>query len=284
MGRQDLLVQERLKKLQALKDKGINPYVSKFDVSHTCADIQYKYSDIKPEEFTKDKVRVAGRLMNMRDLGKIAFGVLFDGYNKIQIVFQEGKTPEPARSFLKEFIDSGDIIGVEGIVFRTQRGELSVMVNSIDILTKSLLPLPEKWHGIQDEEEKLRKRYLDILMNPEIKERFVRKGHFWNSMRMFLIARGFVEVETPVLENSAGGASATPFATHHNSLDLEVYLRISMGELWQKKLMVAGYPKTFEIGRQFRNEGMDAEHLQDYSQMEFYWAYANYKDGMELVE
>ncbi len=284
MGRQDEIVKERIKKLDLLKKEGINPYISKYDTTHTCSEVQDKYKNLKPGEESKDSVRIAGRLMNLRDLGKISFGVVFDGYNKLQAVLQEGKTPEPVREFMKKFIDSGDIIGVEGAVFRTQRGELSVLVSKLDILTKSILPLPEKWHGIQDEEEKLRKRYLDILMNPETREMFVRKGHFWNSMRYFLMSRGFMEVETPVLESSAGGASATPFATHHNALDMDVYLRISMGELWQKKLMVAGYPKTFEIGRQFRNEGMDAEHLQDYSQMEFYWAYANYKDGMELVE
>jgi len=146
------------------------------------------------------------------------------------------------------------------------------------------LPLPEKFHGLKDEEEKLRKRYLDILMNPEIKDIFIKKSKFWNTIRSFLIEKGFLEVETPVLETSAGGAAATPFATHHNALDIDVFLRISMGELWQKKLMVAGYDKTFEIGRQFRNEGMDMEHLQDYTQMEFYWAYADYQDGMKLVE
>jgi lysyl-tRNA synthetase class 2 len=197
---------------------------------------------------------------------------------------QEKETPAKTIEFFKKYIESGDFIGVEGNVFRTKRGELSIMVGDVALLTKSILPLPEKWHGIQDDEERLRKRYLDILMNPEVHETFVRKGKFWNSMRKFLIERGFMEVETPALENCAGGASATPFVTHHNALNLDVYLRISMGELWQKKLMVAGYPKTFEIGRQFRNEGMDAEHLQDYSQMEFYWAYADYEDGMTLVE
>ncbi len=152
------------------------------------------------------------------------------------------------------------------------------------MLAKALVPLPEKWHGLQDIEEKLRKRYLDILFNPEVKEMIKKRAIFWNSMREFLIEKGFLEVETPVLEVTTGGADAKAFETHHNALDLDVFLRISTGELWQKKLMVAGFEKTFEIGRQFRNEGMDAEHLQDYTQMEFYWAYADYHMGMEMVE
>ena len=158
------------------------------------------------------------------------------------------------------------------------------MVKSWKLLTKTLRPLPDKWHGIADEEEKLRKRYLDILFNPEVKEIFIKRAKFWQAIRDFLNKKNFLEVETPVLENTTGGGDARPFVTHHNALNLDVYLRISMGELWQKSLMAAGFEKTFEIGRQFRNEGMDAEHLQDYTQMEFYWAYADYKMGMTLVQ
>jgi lysyl-tRNA synthetase class 2 len=158
------------------------------------------------------------------------------------------------------------------------------MVKDFKILTKALSPLPEKWHGLKDEEERLRKRYLDILFNPEIKDLIEKKARFWQTVRTFMIGKGFLEVETPVLEVTTGGADARPFITHHNSLDMAVYLRISMGELWQKRLMIAGLEKTFEIGRQFRNEGMDAEHLQDYTQMEFYWAYADYEMGKKLVE
>lgn len=284
MSRQDEIVKERLKKLKELRSLGINPYPAKYEVSDISSDLQKKHEKLKAESSAKGTVKIAGRLMSIRDMGKIAFSALNDGYGKIQIVLQEKETPDKVAEFFKKYIDEGDFVGVEGTIFRTKRGELSVLVKKLEILTKSILPLPEKWHGITDNEEKLRKRYLDILMNPEVKETFVRKAKFWNTMRNFLIERGFIEVETPALENCAGGASATPFSTHHNALDMDVYLRISMGELWQKKLMVAGYPKTFEIGRQFRNEGMDAEHLQDYSQMEFYWGYANYEDGMKLVE
>ena len=284
MGREDQIIQERLRKVKELRQAGINPYPTKYDVKNNAKDLQNKYLKLKSEEKTKDSVKIAGRLLTIRDFGKIAFGVLQDGSGKIQITLQEKETPEKVSDFFKKNIDAGDIVGVEGVIFRTQRGELSVLVKNLEILSKSLLPLPEKWHGLQDEDERLRKRYLEIITNPEVKEIFIRKARFWETIRNLLLEKGFLPVETPVLENSAGGASATPFATHHNALDLNVYLRISMGELWQKKLMVAGYDKTFEIGRQFRNEGMDAEHLQDYSQMEFYWAYANYEQGMSLVE
>ncbi len=284
MGRQDEIIKERLRKLSELRKLGINPYISKYDVKDKASELQDKHSKLKPESYTKGNVIVAGRLLTFRDLGKISFGTLDDGTGKIQIVLQEKETSDKVIDFTKKYIDSGDFIGVEGIIFRTKRGELSVLVKKLHLLTKSILPLPEKWHGIQDDEERLRKRYLDIIMNSETREIFLRKSLFWQVMRNFLLERGFLEVETPVLEISPGGAAATPFSTHHNALDIDVYLRISMGELWQKKLMVAGYPKTFEIGRQFRNEGIDAEHLQDYTQMEFYWAYANYESGMALVE
>ncbi|MDP2947436.1 MAG: lysine--tRNA ligase [Nanoarchaeota archaeon] len=285
-GREKQIIDERIKKISELRKEGVNPYSHRFDEftkKEFADDLQKKYEKLKNEEETKDEVVVAGRLMSKRSFGKISFGSLQDRSGFIQVVLQEGRTSKEAIDFFKK-IDSGDIIGVIGKIFRTQRGEISVAVSKIDLLTKSVLPLPEKWHGLKDEDEKLRKRYLDILMNPDVKEIFFKKQKFWQTIRNFLIERGFLEVETPVLENSAGGASATPFITHHNALDIDIYLRISMGELWQKKLLVAGYEKTFEIGRQFRNEGMDMEHLQDYSQMEFYWAYADYKDGMKLIE
>ncbi len=284
MGRQDQIISERLRKLKSLKAQGIEPYPSKFEVKNYSSELQEKHKKLKSDSKSKDKVKIAGRLLSSRDLGKIAFGTLQDGKGRIQILFQDKDTPKKVFEFFKKYVDSGDFIGVEGTIFRTKRGELSVIVKYLTLLSKSILPLPEKWHGIQDEEEKLRKRYLDILMNPEIKDLFVRKSKFWQEVRSFLLKKGFLEVETPVLETSAGGASATPFATHHNALNTDVFLRISMGELWQKRLMVAGYEKTFEIGRQFRNEGMDAEHLQDYTQMEFYWAYSNFQDGMNLVK
>lgn len=283
MGRQDELVKERIRKLHELRKLGINPYPHRFDVKDFSSDLQDKYKSLKAESKTKDAVKIAGRLMSVRDLGRIAFGVLNDGHGKIQIVLQEKETSDKVRDFFKKFVDSGDFIGVEGIVLKTKTGELSVLVQKLEILTKSILPLPEKWHGLQDDEERLRKRYLDIVMDSEVRNRFIRKSKFWQTIRNFLLEKGFLEVETPVLESTPGGAEAKPFITHHNALNLDVYLRIS-DELWLKRLLVAGYPKVFEIGRIFRNEGMDAEHLQDYTQMEFYWAYADFNEGMKLVE
>ncbi len=284
MGREDLIVGARLKKIEDMKKQGINPYPNEYEVTDCSSEIKEKHSKLSNDERTKDHVKIAGRVMTKRDLGKLAFVSLQDSKGRIQLIFQSEETKKESLDLFKKYVDSGDFIGCEGIVMKTRTGEISVLVKNMELLSKSIFPLPEKFHGIQDDEERLRKRYLDIVMNPEVKELFIKKSKFWQTIRSFLLENGFLEVETPVLETSAGGAAATPFATHHNALDLDVYLRISMGELWQKKLMVAGYGKTFEIGRQFRNEGMDMEHLQDYTQMEFYWSYANYHDGMKLVE
>jgi lysyl-tRNA synthetase class 2 len=285
-GREKQIVGERIKKISDLKKMGINPYSHRFNNHEKrihSKTIKEKYSKLEKEEKSKNVVIAAGRIMTKRSFGKLAFCQLQDLKGEIQLVFQKNETPKNTMEIFKK-IDAGDIIGVKGNPLRTKTGEISILVQELDILTKSILPLPDKHKGLQDEEERLRKRYLDIIMNTKVKEIFLKKQKFWASMRNFLIEKGFLEIETPILETSAGGAAATPFETHHNALDLDVYLRISMGELWQKKALVAGFEKTFEIGRQFRNEGMDAEHLQDYTQMEFYWGYANYEDGMKLVE
>jgi len=287
MGREDEIINERKRKISELAAKKILAYSYKFEGHEKRAfsvDVQSKYADLKNEDISKAEVLVAGRVMFLRSFGKLAFAKIQDLKGTVQVVLQSDKTPENFMELFNNYIDSGDIIGVRGHPMKTKTGEVSVLVKELELLTKSVLPLPDKVHGLKDEEEKLRKRYLDIIMNPEIKDLFIKKQKFWSTIRNFLIQRGFLEVETPILENAAGGAAATPFKTHHNALDLDVFLRISMGEIWQKKLLVAGYEKTFEIGRQFRNEGMDAEHLQDYSQIEFYWAYADYKDGMKLTE
>jgi lysyl-tRNA synthetase, class II len=276
MGREEQIINERKRKIEELREQGINPYAYKFDKKQTCEEcLNAKIGA---------KVSTAGRVMTKRSFGKIAFANLKDQSGEIQIVLQTGETSEKVMEFEKKYVDAGDFVGVVGKIIKTKTGAKSILVEGLEVLTKSILPLPEKFHGMQDEEEKLRKRYLDIITNDEVKNLFIKKQRFWSTIRSFLLEKGFLEVETPALENCAGGASATPFATHHNALDIDVYLRISMGELWQKKLMVAGYEKTFEIGRQFRNEGMDMEHLQDYTQMEFYWAYANYEQGMKLAE
>jgi len=285
-GREKQIVEERIKKINQLREQGINPYAHRFNEHEKkvySEEIKEKYSKLKEEAKSKDLAIVAGRVMTKRSFGKLAFVKLQDLSGEIQLVFQKEETPEGVLVLFKK-VDAGDIIGIKGNPMKTKTGEISVLVKELTILTKSVLPLPDKHAGLKNEEERLRKRYLDVIMNPEVKEMFIKKQKFWSSMRNFLIQKGFLEVETPILENSAGGAAATPFQTHHNALDLDVYLRISMGELWQKKALVAGFEKTFEIGRQFRNEGMDAEHLQDYTQMEFYWGYADFEDGMKLVE
>ncbi len=266
----------RLAKLEKIKEQGINPYPAKFDKKNSLAEA---YND---KEGTK--VKTAGRLMTIRDMGKLCFCHLMDETRKMQIVLKSDELKEGEYKWFVKNIDIGDFIGVEGEIFKTKKGEISILVKNYTLLTKALLPLPEKWHGLKDEELRLRKRYLDFIVNPELKEIFYRKAKFWQACRDFMIKNKFLEVETPVLETTAGGADAEPFTTHHNALDIDLYLRISMGELWQKRLMVAGFEKTFEIGRQFRNEGMSKEHLQDYTQMECYWAYADYSDMMELME
>ncbi len=284
MAREDQIIKERERKIEELRKLGLNPYPNRFNKKNFCLELQKKYSKLKPEKGVKDKVKVAGRVMAVRDIGKISFVTLQDNSGKIQIVFQDKKTPVKEIRFFKKFIDVGDFMGVEGKIFRTKRKELSILASKIKLLSKSIKPLPEKWHGLQNEEERLRKRYLDMIINPEVRDLFITKAKFWKAIRDFLINKGFIEVETPVLESTTGGADAKPFITHYNALDIDIYLRISMGELWQKRLMIGGFEKIFELGRQFRNEGISAEHLQDYTQMEFYWAYVNYEDGMKLVE
>ncbi len=266
----------RIKKMSELRSLGIDPYssVAPREDSVTIA--------LKKSEGAI--VSLAGRLMSKRDIGKITFSHLQDESGRIQIAWKEDVLGKDNYALFLHAIDTGDILWIRGERFVTKAGEESVLVCEWRILTKAILPLPDKYHGLQEEELRLRKRYLDFIMDTDKRKIFYRKAMFWNSMRQFLLEEGFLEVETPVLETTAGGADATPFTTHHHALDIDVYLRISMGELWQKRLMVGGFEKTFEIGRQFRNEGMSREHLQDYTQMEFYWAYADYTSGMGMVE
>ena len=271
----------RLEKLKKLESAGILAYPAKTNRTHSVAEALELFGKLFK---SKKNIILAGRIMAMRGHGGATFLDINDGSGKIQVIIKTDKVGEKGYQFFMDVFDIGDFVEIKGILFTTKRGEKTIEAEDYKMLSKALLPLPEKWHGIQDVEEKLRKRYLDIIFNPEIKEMVIKRTMFWASMREFLVEKGFLEVETPVLETTPGGADARPFKTHHNALDMDVYLRISMGELWQKRLMVAGFEKTFEIGRQFRNEGMDSEHLQDYTQMEFYWAYADYEQGMKLVE
>jgi lysyl-tRNA synthetase class 2 len=277
----DEIREERIKKLAQLKEQGMPAYPSKVKRDYSLKDVRESFATL---EAKKQPVALVGRVMAVRGQGAIQFIVLSDGTGTFQGVMKRDVLGEEKMHLFGAVVDIGDFIGIEGTLFVTQRGEQSVEVASWTMAAKSLRPLPEKWHGLQDPEEKLRQRYLDILFDDELRDLFVKRSKFWNGIRSFLLAEGFLEFETPVLENTTGGADAKPFSTHHNALDINVYLRISCGELWQKRLMVAGYNKVFEIGRIFRNEGMSAEHAQDYTQLEFYWAYANYEDGMKLVE
>ncbi len=271
----------RIERLNRIKEQGIDPYPADSQRTYVIEDV---ISDFEKLEKAEETVTLCGRLMTKRSHGNLTFANLKDESGLIQIALSKKDIGnEPYKSFVK-LIDMGDFIQITGKTFLTHKGEKSIMASDWKILSKAIRPLPEKWHGLKDEDDKFRKRYLDILMNDEVKNMVVKRSKFWKAVREFMINKGFMEVDTPVLENTTGGADARPFVTHHNALDMDVYLRISAGELWQKKLMVAGFEKTFEIARIFRNEGMDAEHLQDYTQLEFYWAYADYKKGMELIE
>jgi lysyl-tRNA synthetase, class II len=276
---QNELREARLDKLARIKKMGINPYPAMCERTYA---IKSALDDFENLSSNNQEITLVGRLRTIREHGALTFSDMEDQSGKTQLFFKKDEVGAEAYEMIKN-LDIGDFIQASGILFTTKKGERTLGVKKYKILTKSLLPLPEKWHGIQDEEEKLRKRYLDILFNPEIKEMVKKRSVFWNAVREFHLQHGFLEVETPVLENTTGGADANPFVTHHNAFDMDVYLRISAGELWQKRLMVAGFEKTFEIGRIFRNEGVSTEHLQDYTQCEAYWAYGNYEDMYKFL-
>lgn len=270
---------ERLKKLELLKEAGHNPYPAQTEINHSIQEIITNFD--KLAEAGKEVI-IGGRIMALRRQGGLIFADLLDNGDSLQALLKEDELSQAFELFA-DAIDIGDFIQVSGKLLVTKRGEKTIQVVGWKILAKGLRPLPDQWAGLQDEEEKLRKRYIDILTNPEVRNVIEKRSIFWQTIRNFMLKRDFLEVDTPILENIPGGAEAKPFITHHNALDMDVYLRIAP-ELWLKRLMVAGFSKVFEIGRIFRNEGMDAEHLQDYSVMEFYWAYADYEQGMKFVE
>lgn len=267
------LQKERLKKLKNIEKLGIEPYPATSKRTHEISDARGSLHK---------KVSVVGRLKSLRPHGKITFADLEDFTGRIQLFFSQAELKSGQYDFLGN-LDIGDFIQAEGEVFKTNAGELTVRVSSYKLLTKSLRPLPVEWYGLKDEETRLRKRYLDSILNPEVKELFIKKSKFWGAIREFLSKEGFLEVETPALEPIAGGADARPFITHHFALKRKLYLRISL-ELYQKRMLVGGFEKVFEIGKIYRNEGIDAEHLQDYLQMEFYWAYGDYEDLMDMTQ
>jgi len=265
----------RLRKIEILKSKGVNPYPVKVPRDFDIVEVKKNFSEL---EKSGKEFSLAGRVMAIRGQGAILFIVLFDGTEKIQAIIKK----DELNSFelFTDTVDIGDFISVTGVAMVSKTGEQSILTRNWQMASKSLLPLPEKFHGLQDPDEKYRKRYLDLLLDTETRELILKKSKFWDVTRQFMKDEGFLEVETPTLETTTGGAEAEPFQTHHNDYDLDVFLRISVGELWQKRLMAAGFPKTFEIGRVYRNEGSSPEHLQEFTNMEFYWGWADYRDGM----
>src|SRR3989338_3805763 len=270
----------RIKKLELLKSKGINPYPAESKREITLKEAVDNFIELEKKKGIK---WIAGRVMSIRGQGAIIFITLNDGTGSFQGLLKKDILGDEKFDFFSEVVDIGDFVEIQGSFFTTKRGEKTMEAKDWRMLSKSLRPLPEKWHGLTNVEERFRKRYLDILMNPELKELFKKKAKFWDATREFMKSKGFLEVETPTLEVTTGGAEATPFKTHHNDYDLDVYLRISVGELWQKRLMAALFPRTFEIGRVYRNEGGSPEHTQEFTNMEFYASYMNLAEGKKLV-
>ena len=270
--------QIRRQKLQALMAAGQNPYtITCFDVTHRSEEITAQYDQLEGKT-----VSIAGRMTSRRIMGKASFAHLLDGQGEIQIYVKRDDVGEEALAAFKKY-DIGDIVGVEGEVFRTKRGEISIKASTITLLAKSLLPLPEKFHGLTDRETRYRQRYVDLIVNPEVKQAFIMRSRFIKFVRDFLDARGFMEVETPVLNTISGGATARPFITHHNTLDIDMYMRIAT-ELPLKRLIVGGLDRVYELGRIFRNEGMDPKHNPEFTTVELYQAYTDFNGMMDLFE
>lgn len=272
------LLRIRREKLAELQSRGQDPFqITRFDVTHHSDEIKDQFDAMEGQT-----VRLAGRLMSKRGMGKAVFSDLQDGGGRIQLYVRIDDVGEEALAAFKKY-DIGDIVGVEGEVFRTKRGEISIKAKTVTLLSKSLLPLPEKFHGLTDVETRCRQRYVDLIVNPDVKRNFVIRSQFIKYVRDFMDARGYMEVETPVLNTISGGATARPFITHHNTLDIDMYLRIAT-ELPLKRLIVGGLERVYEIGRIFRNEGMDNRHNPEFTTIELYQAYADFNDMMDLME
>jgi lysyl-tRNA synthetase, class II len=277
------ILEERREKLQALRQQG-TAFPNDFRRDHLAGELQAQYGDPSKEELEalNVPVRVAGRMMLKRVMGKASFATLQDSSGRIQIYITNEATGDAAHEAFKHY-DLGDILGAAGTLFKTNKGELSIRVQELRLLTKSLRPLPEKFHGLTDQEQKYRQRYLDLITNEETRRVFAIRSHTIQAMREFLVERGYLEVETPMMHPIPGGAAARPFITHHNALDMELYLRIAP-ELYLKRLVVGGFEKVFEINRNFRNEGLSPRHNPEFTMIEFYQAYSNYRDLMDLTE
>lgn len=280
----------RVNKVKAIRESGKLPYVNRFERTHNTKDALKiaeekgvkELDDILKKKSAKP-FRLCGRLMTFRTHGKLSFANLADFSGQIQICFMQDHIGKDEYKFLNK-VDMADFIGVEGELFRTRHGEITLLVHNYELLSKTLRPLPDKWHGIKDQEQIYRHRYLDTTMNRESMDRFVFRSNLTRALREFYWDEGFIELETPILENISSGATAKPFHTHHNALDIDVYLRIAAGELWQKMAIVGGFEKTFEVAKCFRNEGMDPSHLQEFTMIEHYCAYWDFEDNMRFTE
>ena len=276
-------VQQRLQKLEQLRTRGIDPYPARSERSHTAAEAIAAFEATEAGDGESPVVQVTGRLRAIRDMGKSTFAHIEDGSGRIQVYLKQNEIGEEAYEVFKRDLDVGDFIGVEGSLFRTRTGEITIRAGKYQFLSKALHPLPEKWHGLKDVETRYRRRYLDLIANEEARNIFRVRSRIVTAMRRFLDEHGFLEVETPTLQPIYGGAMANPFTTHHNALDMTLYLRIS-DELYLKRLIVGGFDKVYEICKDFRNEGVSTKHNPEFTQMECYWAYADYNDMMWLTE
>jgi lysyl-tRNA synthetase class 2 len=278
------LVAVRKEKEEALRALGVETYPQDRGPYTTTSDVEERFGNIGHDELEKieDVVSVAGRIMAFRDFGKSSFLHIQDRKGKIQVYIRKDMLKEPGYDVFKKF-DISDIIGVTGRVFKTKTGELTVLAEKVKLLTKSLRPLPEKWHGLTDVEERYRKRYLDLIVNEKVRHVFVKRAAIIDYIRRYFVERDFIEVETPMMHPAPGGAVAKPFVTHHNTLDMDLYLRIAP-ELYLKRLVVGGFERVFEINRNFRNEGISVRHNPEFTMLEFYQAYANFEDLMDLTE
>ncbi len=283
MSLEDELFEQRLGRVQEMEARGLRPYGRRFEFTHTIPDIWKTYGSQSAEELgTGTRVRIAGRVMTIRRMGKAGFAHLSQSGERLQVYVKKDALPE-ADYELFQTLDLGDIVGVDGYLFRTRTGELSVHVEKLEFLSKILLALPEKWHGLEDVETRYRQRYLDLIANPDVHKVFVTRAKIVKSLRATLDELGFIEVETPMMQPLYGGATARPFVTHHNTLDLDLYLRIAP-ELYLKRLIVGGMERVYEINRNFRNEGISTRHNPEFTMLEFYQAYADYHDLMDLSE
>lgn len=279
------IFRQRKDKLARLREEeGYDPFVQdRWQVRHTLGYVKEKHGGLKDGEWADEEIQTAGRVMAVRRHGKTAFATFEDERDKIQLCFQFDVLGDKDYTFFKKWVDAGDFLGVIGVPFCTQRGELSISVKSFCLLSKALRPLPEKWHGLKDPEVRYRQRYVDMIANPEVKDTFRKRTKIIQTFRRVLDSHGTLEVQTPILSTIAGGANARPFVTHHNALDIDMYLRIAT-ELHLKRLVVGMLGRVYEIGQQFRNEGMDQRHNPEFTSLEVYWPYCNYSDMMDLAE